>query len=414
FQPDAKYVVRTPCSKTDWPRSSAAKLIKDEHEDHVTECHGPGGTASWPPTPDPLPVFPGHQKPISAHTAASSTGCASTFVALWHSLNTQPGQRLGSYIRPRLRSFSWRRRPGVKSQLTTGCCWTSRLRDGSAVLICSSSPSRGSCSAHFKALVTGAAPFHRERGRDEWRWLNLVRLLHLMGTWLTELRTSPGGNRSQREDFCELVFHGCNEYDELFQLLNRGLWRLRHAAHGRVSGRGSGAIFPLTKEAGHDRDLLVMELYATKVAEVSKNAPCELGHLSCFKDPLVQSWLHHQTERVRCQQLRPADFADDYNCGSHDERSSRTLRRLVRVGGFLVGKWPGRRRGPQSSRTMKAFSNRGLCENKFSQLMQPEGSTAGKSDRRSDKGRVSAATLSRFERGLCQGVPEDSGAPAGG
>uniref|UniRef100_A0A1I8FGU8 PRT6_C domain-containing protein n=1 Tax=Macrostomum lignano TaxID=282301 RepID=A0A1I8FGU8_9PLAT len=93
------------------------------------------------------------------------------------------------------------------------------------------------------------------------------------------------GNRSQREDFCELV-SWCKRVRRALPLLNRGLWRLRHAAHGRVSGRGSGAvvqssvleteieqIFPPDKGSCHDRDPMVMELYARHLLLLHEIAP---------------------------------------------------------------------------------------------------------------------------------------------
>uniref|UniRef100_A0A1I8HBG9 Mab-21 domain-containing protein n=1 Tax=Macrostomum lignano TaxID=282301 RepID=A0A1I8HBG9_9PLAT len=212
----------TDCFETDCAWLYRCKLIKDEHEDHVTECHGPGGTAFLAAYPRIRCLFfPATQKPILHSQHCSFVyRLRINFVALWHSLNTQLASDLGSYIRPSYGASAGGGGPESKSQLTTRMLLDQpdSVMDPqeivAQVLICSSSPSRRLLLSAFKALVTGAAPFHRERGRDEWRWLNLVRL-HLMGTWLTELRTSSGGNRSQREDFCELV-SWCNEYDELF------------------------------------------------------------------------------------------------------------------------------------------------------------------------------------------------------
>uniref|UniRef100_A0A1I8F2Z4 RING-type E3 ubiquitin transferase n=1 Tax=Macrostomum lignano TaxID=282301 RepID=A0A1I8F2Z4_9PLAT len=272
----------TDCFETDCAWLYRCKLIKDEHEDHVTECHGPGGTAFLAAYPRIRCLFfPATQKPILHSQHCSFVyRLRINFVALWHSLNTQLASDLGSYIRPSYGASAGGGGPESKSQLTTRMLLDQpdSVMDPqeivAQVLICSSSPSRRLLLSAFKALVTGAAPFHRERGRDEWRWLNLVRL-HLMGTWLTELRTSPGGNRSQREDFCELV-SWCNEYDELFHcsIAGCGVSAMLHTVGSAAEVQARSVlqsvleteieqIFPLTKEAGHDRDLLVMELYAS-------------------------------------------------------------------------------------------------------------------------------------------------------
>ncbi|PAA93089.1 hypothetical protein BOX15_Mlig015656g2 [Macrostomum lignano] len=280
--------------KTDCAWLYRCKLIKDEHEDHVTECHGPGGTAFLAAYPRIRCLFfPATQKPILHSQHCSFVyRLRINFVALWHSLNTQLASDLGSYIRPSYGASAGGGGPESKSQLTTRMLLDQpdSVMDPqeivAQVLICSSSPSRRLLLSAFKALVTGAAPFHRERGRDEWRWLNLVRL-HLMGTWLTELRTSPGGNRSQREDFCELV-SWCNEYDELFHcsIAGCGVSAMLHTVGSAAEVQARSVlqsvleteieqIFPLTKEAGHDRDLLVMELYARYSSDKKSRAHFE-------------------------------------------------------------------------------------------------------------------------------------------
>uniref|UniRef100_A0A1I8FKF7 Reverse transcriptase domain-containing protein n=1 Tax=Macrostomum lignano TaxID=282301 RepID=A0A1I8FKF7_9PLAT len=222
------------------------------------------------------------EKPIlhSQHCSFVSTGCRINFWPLWHSLNTQLASDLGSYIRRRATELQL-----AAAARSPRASWTTRMLLDQPRLGADLPPARpvaGSCcSAHSKLLVTGAAPFHREREpRDEWRWLNLVRLHLRWAHWLTELRTSPGGNRKPARRLLRAGwFPGATSTTSLFHCLNRGLWRLRHAAaHGggsaaEVQARGRccqsvleteiRADFPPDKGAGHDRDLLVMELYAS-------------------------------------------------------------------------------------------------------------------------------------------------------
>uniref|UniRef100_A0A1I8FL54 PIPK domain-containing protein n=1 Tax=Macrostomum lignano TaxID=282301 RepID=A0A1I8FL54_9PLAT len=97
--------------------------------------------------------------------------------------------------------------------------------------------------------------------------------------------------------------------------------------------------FPLTKEAGHDRDLLVMELYARTPlrAELAPTRP------------------------NGCQQLRQLTSPTTTNCGSHDE-----------------GLGPP---GPPKQSDNESVRTEDFCEQVQPVLMAAEGSTPGSKGR---------------------------------
>uniref|UniRef100_A0A1I8FE29 Uncharacterized protein n=1 Tax=Macrostomum lignano TaxID=282301 RepID=A0A1I8FE29_9PLAT len=149
----ASSMVENALLKTDCAWLYRCKLIKDEHEDHVTECHGPGGTAFLAAYPRIRCLFfPATQKPI-----LHSQHCSFVY-------RLRINFRLGQLHQAELRSFSWRGGgPESKSQLTTRMLLDQpdSVMDPqeivAQVLICSSSPSRRLLLSAFKALVTGSS-----------------------------------------------------------------------------------------------------------------------------------------------------------------------------------------------------------------------------------------------------------------